>query len=369
MKIELRFQELKKTVSLIDRVAGKHMTLPVLSCLLFEIKKSAVIIKATNLDIGVEIVLPAKADEEGIVAIPASILSSFLGQMGDYDGLVSLDISSGNMIVQTKKTRCIIKTMPSEDFPSIPTITDGEELVLPSEILLKGLKAVWYSASISSVKPELSSVYIYSINKEVVFVATDSFRLAEKRIKVDGQTSIKDILLPLKNIPDISKILESVKEKTVIKMNKNLIVFEVPHKIRVVSRIIDGVFPDYKQIIPKSYVTEVVVLKQDLLNAMKLSNIFSDKLNQVHFTVDPKAKLFEVYTKNNDVGENKTAIDAAITGEKMEINFNHKYIVDAFQSIDSDSMSLQLSGMNRPMIIRPVSGDQSFMYLVMPMNR
>ena len=150
--------------------------------------------------------------------------------------------------------------------------------------------------------------------------------------------------------------------------NKNLISFEA-HGVYVVSRIIDGVFPDYKQIVPKEFTTEVVALKQDFMNALKISNIFSDKFNQVRLIIDPKGKKFEVQTKNSDVGENSTIIDAAITGEKMEINFNYKYIADCFQSIDADSLSLQLSGTNKPMVIRPVSGDQTFTYLVMPMNR
>lgn len=369
MKTEIRFQELKKAVSLTERVAGKHMTLPVLSCLLFEIKKNQVIVKATNLDIGVEITIPARSDSEETLAIPASILSSFLGQIGEYDGVVTLEFASGNIVVQAAKSRGIIKTVPSEDFPGIPEVADGQELVVSPEVLIRGLRAVWYSASLSSVKPELSSVYMYSTNNDIVFVATDSFRLAEKKVKTDEKSSIKDILIPFKNIADMTRILETVKDKTNIKASKNMISFEVPGKIRVVSRVIDGVFPDYRQIIPKTYITEVIVLKQDLLNALKISNVFSDKFNQVHFTLDPKNKLFEIQTKNSDIGENKTAVDAAITGEKLEINFNYKYIVDCFQSVEADSMSLQLSGMNRPMVIRPVSGDQSFMYLVMPMNR
>jgi DNA polymerase-3 subunit beta len=102
---------------------------------------------------------------------------------------------------------------------------------------------------------------------------------------------------------------------------------------------------------------------------LKISNIFSDKFNQVHLTIDPKAKIFEIQTKNSDVGENQTNIDAALTGERMEINFNYKYISDGFQSIDSDSISLQLNGLNKPVVVKPISGDQTFLYLVMPMNR
>lgn len=369
MKLELKFQDLKKAVMLTERVSGKHLTLPVLSCLLFEVKKNLITIKATNLDIGVEATVPAKSDTEETFAVPAAILSSFMSQINDHEGVISLELVSNNIQIKTLKSKGTIKCVPHDDFPNIPTVKDGKKIQISPELIIKGLKSVWYSASVSSVKPELSSVYIYTKEGKLFFASTDSFRLAEKTVQLPANISVGDILLPFKNIADIVRILETVSENVVLDISKNLISFEVENKLKVVSRVIDGVFPDYKQIIPKSYTTEIVVLKQDLLNALKISNVFSDKFNQVHFTVDPHNKIFEVMTKNNDIGENKTVIDAAISGEKLEINFNHKYIIDCFQSIDADSMSLQLSGSNRPMVIRPVSGDQSFTYLVMPMNR
>jgi DNA polymerase-3 subunit beta len=235
-------------------------------------------------------------------------------------------------------------------------------------LFVKGLKSVWYSSSVSSVKPELSSVYIYINDGNLVFAATDSFRLAEKKIKAPVLTNLSDILIPFKNIPDIIRILEGMGEEVKVLINKNLISF-TSKDVYLVSRLIDGVFPDYRQIIPKNFSTEAVMLKQDLINALKISNIFSDKFNQIHLTIDPKEKSFQIQTKNSDIGENSTAVDSALTGDRIEINFNYKYIADCFQSIDADSISLQLSGINRPMVIRPVSGDQSFMYLAMPMNR
>jgi DNA polymerase-3 subunit beta len=175
-------------------------------------------------------------------------------------------------------------------------------------------------------------------------------------------------LIPFKNIPDIIRVLENIKDPVSVLLNKNLISFSTS-SIYLVSRLIDGVFPDYRQIIPKTFNTEVIILKQDLINTLKVSNIFSDKFNQVHLTIDPKTKIFKVQTKNSDIGENSTSVDASLNGDPIEINFNYKYIADCFQSIDADSLSLQFSGNNKPMVIRPVSGDQSFMYLAMPMNR
>ncbi|MCX6719416.1 MAG: DNA polymerase III subunit beta [Candidatus Taylorbacteria bacterium] len=369
MKLELHFQEFKKMVLLIERIAGKHMTLPVLSCLYFDIKKNQLNIKATNLDVGAEVYLSAKSDGEEVFAIPAITLSSFLGQVGDYDGIVYLESSSGNIQITTAKSKCVIKTVPHEDFPDIPKVSGEQTVVLPPETIVKGLRAVWYSASTSMVKPEFASVYVYSQNENLVFAATDSFRLAEKKVRLPAKVTISDILIPFKNVADITRVLESSHEDVNIMISKNLISFEIPHKVCIVSRAIDGVFPDYKQIIPKSFTTEIVALKQDVLNALKISNVFSDKFNQVKFIIDLESKIFEIRTKNSDVGENKTIVDATITGEKIDVNFNYKYIVDCFQSIDSDSISLQLSGSNKAMIITPVSGDKSFMYLVMPMNR
>jgi DNA polymerase-3 subunit beta len=368
MKLEINLKKLKEAVGLMDRIAGKHQTLPVLSCILVEVTKNTALFKATNLDVGIEIAVPTKTDGEGVFALPAHTLSSFLSQISEQNQVVTIDIVSGNAHIKTAKSKGIIKTLSPEDFPSIPRITDGQEYSIAPQDFIRGLGSVSYSASISSVKPELSSVYVYKDGEYITFVATDSFRLAEKKIKSTTTTKFSDILIPYKNIQDITRVLGSFSGDAKVVSNKNLISFE-SNGTYIVSRIIDGVFPDYRQIIPKAHTTDVTALKQDILNALKISNIFSDKFNQVHITIDPKAKLFEIQTKNSDVGENQTTVDASMTGERMEINFNYKYIADGFQSIEADAVTLQLSGLNRPVILRPVSGDQTFLYLVMPMNR
>ena len=368
MKIELHLAQFKKLIQLSEKVAKKNMTLPVLSCLLFDIGKNSLVVKATNLDVGLEISIPAKSDIEGVVAVPAHIIAAFVGQLSDQDGVVKMELVSGNLYISSARSKVTIKTVPAEDFPSIPRVTEGKKTTISSDALIKGLKSVWYSASISSVKPELSSVYIYKNEDHIHFVATDSFRLAEKKVKTTQSTEFDDILIPYKNISDIIRVLEDIGGDVEMCSNKNLISFE-SQGIYLASRIVDGTFPDYRQIIPKGYTTEAITLKQDVTNALKVSNVFTDKFNQVKFIIDPKAGVFEIQTKNTDIGENNTQVDCSTSGEKLEINFNGKYIADCFQSIDADSISFQLGGMNKPMVIRPASGDGSFLYLVMPMNR
>ena len=152
-----------------------------------------------------------------------------------------------------------------------------------------------------------------------------------------------------------------------ILFNKNQISFS-SNNVYLTSRVIDGIFPDYAQIIPKEFKTECVVLKQDLLNALKLSNIFSDKFNQVNLKIKPKEKVFELSSQNNEIGENKTYLDAAVSGEEVEVSFNYKYFIDCLQSINSDSVSIKFNQSVKPMVISGVS-DNSFLYLIMPMNR
>jgi DNA polymerase-3 subunit beta len=134
------------------------------------------------------------------------------------------------------------------------------------------------------------------------------------------------------------------------------------------SRVIDATFPDYKQIMPKTFATEVIALKQDVVDALKTAHVFADKFNQLSIYARPSKKTFEVATKNAEVGEFRSAIDATLSGQDLDMNFNHKYVSDCLQSIDSDSLSLSIAGQSKPMVIRGIS-DKSFTYLVMSMNR
>jgi DNA polymerase-3 subunit beta len=368
MKIECVQEKLRGAVGIAERIAGKHMTLPVLSCLLLDAtSKNNLLIRSTNLDLGVEITIPAKIEEAGLVAVPAQILNSFVSGVVGGDTGIKLVTDQNTLKVSSKRSSGAIKTISAEDFPSIPRVSDENKFFLNGSEFARGLKSVWYSSSVSSIKPELSSVYIYCEGEFVVFVATDSFRLAEKKIKIKKTKDFAQILIPFKNVPEIIRVLEVINEEIEVNLDKNQISFS-HNGLYMVSRVVDGAFPDYKQIIPKNSSTEVVVLKQDLLSALKLSNIFSDKFNQINFKVNPNTKTCEIKTRNNDVGENNTILDSAITGEPIEINFNYKYISDCFQSIESDSLTLYFNGLNRPMIISPIS-DSSFRYLVMPMNR
>lgn len=366
MKIECLKEKLHSAVSKAEKIASKNITLPVLSCLLFETKKNTLIIRSTNLDLGLEISIPVKVEEEGKVAVPAQIIGSFLNNLTD-DKNLKLETVDNMLKVSSSSSEANIKTFSADDFPTVPMIDDGKVCKISSKDLLSGIRSVIYSSSTSSVKPELSSIYIHSEDDNLVFVATDSFRLAEKKVKTRKIVDLPVVLIPFKNASDILKIIDNVDEEIEINSTKNQISFTFGG-IYLVSRVIDGAFPDYKQILPKEFKTDVIVLKQDLVNSLKISNIFSDNFNQMNISVPVGGESVQVKTKNVNIGENTNKIEAKVSGEGVEVNFNYKYIVDCLPSIASDSVSLSFNGLNKPLVIRGVS-DRTFTYLVMPMNR
>ncbi len=366
MNIECIKDKLAYAVSKAERVTGKNITLPVLACILLEAQDSKLTIKSTNLDLGLEISIPVKVNSPGKVAVSGSILYNFISNITN-DKNITLEEIGGNLKVSTKHSESIIKAFPVDDFPNIPKVASDKPFTFNVPNLIKGFKSVMYSSSVSTIRPVLSSILLSSDEDSVVFVATDSFRLAEKRINTKKHKEFNQILIPFKNVGEIIRTLEDIKEDVDVYLNENQISFSYGD-IYITSRVIDGTFPDYKQIIPKEVKTEVTLLKQDFLSSLKISNIFSDKFSQVTFYISPKDKIFRITTKNMDIGENVNNLDAVIKGEEITISFNYKYIIDCFQSIDTDSVNLSLSDNNRAMIISGTN-DKSFIYLVMPMNK
>jgi len=366
MKLECDKSRIESVIQKTSRLANRHLTLPVLSCVYLDVQSdNRLIVKSTNLDIGVEIELKVKTIEKGTLAVPANILLGVLSSIKENS--LTFETKENNLKIFSNKNSAVIKCMSHEDFPSIPRLKDSKSIKINCRDLVFGFRSVWYSASNSNIKPELSSVYVYKGESGLVFVSTDSFRLAEKKVNTKVPSDFPQTLIPYRNVSEIIKLFEDYTGETDIIFEKNQAAF-VAENMYIVSRIIDGSFPDYKQIIPKTFATSATILKDDLLNSIKTSNIFSDSLNQVKLGVSIKNKLLNIESKNNDIGEYKESINASVSGDDIELNFNSKYIIDCIQSIPSDSLVLNFGGVGKPLAISGAS-DKSFLYIVMPMNR
>jgi len=194
MKIECIKDHLEEALNKAEKIASKNITLPVLSGLYFEAKQNTLSIKATNLDLGISITLPVKVLDPGVVVVPAHVISSLISSLSSKDRNVVLNLKNQVFEVKTSTTKTSIKILPSDDFPLIPEINDDKTFSIPSRDLIFGIKSVIYAASIGSIKPELSSISITHEGEHLIFAATDSFRLAEKKIRVKKIPHFKQIL-------------------------------------------------------------------------------------------------------------------------------------------------------------------------------
>lgn len=365
MKFECTTKNIKDSVNKAQKIISKSSNTPILGCILIKTIDKSLFIRSTNLHIGIELEIPAIIEKQGSFLVSGEVFSQVLMSLPD-EGMISFEVSDIVLKIKTKKNVISINSAGDvEDFPTLPHI-QAESFSIPLESFLDGIKSVYYCASISDIKPEISSVYIFSRENELTFVSTDSFRLAEKKVFINGVPDISGILIPYKNILELIKLLSDCDGTLSVCYNENQITLSIPG-VFITSRIVNGTYPNYSMIIPKEFKTEVITLKQDLLNTLKLSTIFSDKFNQITLSIDGNGKYLIMKAKNSQKGENISEIDSTIKGNSIEINFNHRYFTEAFQSINSDSVILECNEENKPVVIQGV-GDKSFLYLIMPMN-
>ncbi len=365
MKLKCKTEQLKNSVILADKMTGKNLSLPTLHAILIIASGKSLKIRSTNLAVGIEIEIPATIEQEGVVLIKGEVLANVVSNVSGKQE-VSLILENDNLVVTTESNKTVIKCLPQEDFPTLP-IVEGESFEVKSSVMQEGIRSVYFCAANTEIKPEIASIFIYTEQENFVFVATDSFRLAEKKIKSKNTPDISKILIPYKSISDVLRVLDLFTGDIRISFNRNQLSIS-GNGVYFTTRLIDGAFPEYKIIIPKEEKTKVVVMKQELLSTLRLSTIFADKFFQVAFSVKKEEKKINIDSKNTDVGSSISSIDAVIEGDSIEVSFNLKYFLDVFQAIQNDSVSISFTEPNRPIIIKGVQ-DTSFMYLLMPTNR
>jgi DNA polymerase III subunit beta len=365
MKATCIKKHLKEAIGLCEKVTGKNLSLPVLSnVLIFDEGKSLKFV-ATNLEIGIEIEVPAKIEKKGKLAVPADIINNFLANFSG-DENITLESQNNNLLISTPNSSTLIKGQPTEDFPVLPKIKSENPVLIPADDFVFGLKSVWYACSVSNIKPEISSVFLSSDKKiPLSFVATDSFRLAEKKIDYSFP-ELHSLLIPTRSVSEILRIFDNREGKIKLIFDKNQISIELDN-IRFISRLTEGVFPDYQQIIPKNFIAEVIVDKNIFINSLRAAGIFSGKLNELNIEIGSDKKNFSISATSVDVGEHFNKIPASVSGEELKMVFNHRYIFDCLSSISSSKIALRFVGEGKPLLLTGAD-DNTFQYLVMPMN-
>lgn len=367
MKLECIKDTFKWAILLGDKLTAKNVALPTLGKVLLVAKGKSLVVKATNLDIGGEFTVPAKVEAEGTALVSGTVVANFLSNIKSEK--ISLELVGNNLTLATTQASSLVKTYPLEDFPTIPRLEAKQSFTMPTSDLFSGLKSVLYAASMSDIKPEIASVYVYRENSSLFFVATDSFRLAEKKIELSaGDGDAFKAIIPLKNAIELARVLEGAGESVTLDYDQHQLSLTGEH-FYLTSRLVEGVFPDYRQIMPRQSTTELVVGKEELLSALRLANIFSDRLNRINLKIVPEESFAEISSKNVDVGENTVKLSPqAVSGEEIEVIFNVKYILDCLSFVTTPELGLRFVGTTKPLMVQAV-GDSSFTYLIMPLNR
>ncbi|MCB9811516.1 DNA polymerase III subunit beta [Candidatus Nomurabacteria bacterium] len=364
MHITLDTKELQSKLELVGRVSTKHVTLPVLQCVLISVQKGVVTLKATNLEVGIEASLPAKVEEEGVIAVPASVLIQTINYNTNRE--VTLQTEDTTLVVEGGGSRTQIKSIPHDEFPTILRL-DGSGQSVQRELFSLGVKSAVFAASLSSIKPELGSVYIFQKKEHsLTFVATDSFRLMEKTVPQKNITLDSSLLIPAKNATEITRILDLMNDDPLMRFTENQCSFEFSDGLYVTTRLTTGSFPDYAQIIPKEYVTHSTVLRSDLMQILKKTNIFLNKFSQVSLHVTDRS--ITISANNGELGTTTESLAAETDGDDLTLSFNQRYVSEVLGHLVDDSIVLHFAGIGRPMVIEGVN-DKSVRYLVMPMNK
>lgn len=370
MKFTALLENIKKNLFFSERALGKSLNLPILSSFLIEAFKNEVRVSATNLEVGVKSSFPAKIEKEGKMVIPAKALIAFLSQINE----VKIDFTTDDkkLKLKTENYEAEFQGLDPEEFPIIPEVKDKKVFKIESSFFAKALEQVIVASSRSDFRPELASIFLSFLPiRGLKLAATDTFRLSEKTIGLDDfQPLTKEgfsCLLPLKTAEELIKILKEKLEPVEISLDQNQVEFSWK-ETTLVSRLLEGEFPDYDQIIPRDFESQGLVFHQKLIEALKISGIFASKLNDVKLNFSVKNKKIFLNSSDNFSGKNQSKIDLeSAKGNDLEIVFNYRFLLDGLSVIDQkDRLFLGLIP-EKPALIKNQS-DPSFIYILMPLR-
>ena len=381
MKITILKDKFKKGINIIEKISIKSISLPILNNILISTENNFLNLTATDLEVGIKYWSLAKIKKQGKIAIPSKILSSFINFLPDKP--VELELKNFDLNIESEKYKTIIKGINPDDFPIIPEFPKKEKIIIQSKVFCDSLSRVVDIASSSSIKPEISGVYFLFQKNILIMTATDSFRLAEKKIYLDKSLNNNfnknySLILPQKTAKEIINIFNEKDEIITIYFSANQILFETflsetnHPEINLTSKLIEGEFPNYQEIIPKKQTTKLVFPLEEFINQIKLASLFSGKINEIKLKIDPTKKRIDFFSQNPDLGEYQSFITAKIEGVACQVSFNYRFLLDGLLNLNSLNQKkleavLELNGSEKPGVLR-LKNEETYLYLIMPIK-
>jgi len=372
MKFTSLVESLKRSVVIAERATGKKLTLPILGNLLLRTEKGQLKISATDLEIGLNVYVAGKAEEDDGVAISAKTLSGFLANLSEEK--VIIESKDNTLKAKSGNYEAMLQGMPYGDFPIIPEIKTDKYIEIDNDLLANSLNQVINSAGYSSGRSELNGIYIDFNEQGFKIAATDSFRLSEKSINLNHiKTNSKEgrsAIIPLRTAQEVLKICQEFKSgdgaKVKIYLDSNQILFDFG-SLTLISRLLEGNYPKYENIIPAKFETKAMVAKRSFYEAAKITGLFSSKINDIKLKIKPEQKEITIEAQDAALGQGQSKIDAKIEGEPLEISFNYRYLLDGLNNINSNQVFIGFNQDTGPALLK-ASDDGSYIYILMPIK-
>jgi DNA polymerase-3 subunit beta len=376
MKMTCKQQDLSRGLSAVSHAVSSRSTLPILSNILLATDHGRLKLSATNLEIGINCWVDAQIEEEGSTTVPAKLLTDLVTRLPQAPIELAVAEGTHTLNVKSQGGNANIKGMDASEFPLIPSAEGGEPPVMLDAVLLKEMIAeVAFAAADDDSRPVLTGVLVQVSDEKLTFAAADAFRLAVRVAPLPGDDHPRgDILIPARTLTELARILPS--EGTVemiVTPNRSQVLFHTPN-LDLVSRLIEGTFPNFRQIIPKDHTTRAVVETKDFAEKVKCAELFArDSSNITRIKINPGGNdglepgAVTIEATAEDLGDNTSNVTAAVDGDEMQIIFNVKYLSDVLTVIGTPEVALETTSATKPGVIRPI-GSNDYTYVIMPMH-
>jgi len=375
VKLVCTQKALAEGLATVDRAVPAKSPLPVLSNVLLSSEDGRLKLVANNLEMAISAWIGADVADPGAVTLPARLLSDFVTSLGGGDVQMALKPGTKTMNLRCGRYEANINGMDAADFPAVPSVDEGTRCRIAAKTLRTAISQVAFAAATDETRPVLSGVLLTIEGDELTMAAADGFRLAVRTATLlDGLAEKLSVIVPARALIELSRILPDVDDPVEIGAtpNQNQIMFQYPG-LMLVSRLIEGQFPDYQRIIPQKYQTRVVLPVSDFLQATKTASVFSrDNSNIVRISATPSGDeltpgRIDVNASSAEMGDNSGLLDASVEGDETQIAFNVRYLRDALEAVGSGEVALEITGPTSPGLLKPVATSGNI-HVIMPMH-
>ncbi|HSX39846.1 MAG TPA: DNA polymerase III subunit beta [Candidatus Saccharimonadales bacterium] len=367
MKFTCLQENLAKGINTVSRAVPAKSPLPITTHILIETVPGGLKLSATNLDTTITTLVPASIEETGSITIPAKLLRDFVATLSP--STITGHLEDNVLHLSSQKTKSKFNGVSASEFPAIPTMPEeGDFIELDPNLFSYAISHVAFASANDEARPVFSGIYLNLEDGELTVAACDGFRLAEKKLKIENTKNDLKAIIPAKTLAEIAKIFAGSEEpiKFVLNSNENLALFQSGDTL-VASRILSGDYPDYKRIIPQETTISAEFAAEELLEAVKLTNLFStEATSAIKMKLNPDGNIV-LTSATQETGEHESDIEAQITGGELELAFNSKYLLDLLSNVKSERFKIETNGNLTPCIF-VASDHEGLLNIIMPMQ-